>query len=326
MGLPATVLTVTDEVAADFVNRVFGPIASAVSTPLWAAVTLFVVLYGYLVMSGQIQQLYLTAFRNIFVIGFVTYTALNWDWFRYLYDLITQSPDMFSGTMSLGHDGKQVLDELYDRGMETAFSIWDRSGWNLVMWGLGAIVFVATLLLTACAVFLLLLAKLLVAVTLALGPIFIAFYLFPETRQWFKNWIGSLVTLVIFQLVIYGALGLGYAIYQAVVPEGDLYTANALDTAQLQGKVLPLLLIFTALMFVLRKADGHAHSLVGSMSYVGEAFSHLTRSTTRALSAAGRRGPRLRLASNRGQARPAPRSPSPRQPPGAAPRPRTNAR
>jgi len=295
MGLPATVLTVTDQVTADFVNRVFGPVASAVSTPLWAAVTLFVALYGYMVMTGQIQHLYQTAFRNILLVGFVTYTALNWDWFGYFYDVFTKSPDIFSGTLSLGHSGKSVLDELYDRGMETAFSIWLRSGWNLVLWGLGAVVFVVTLALIAFAVFLLLMAKLLVAVTLALGPIFVAFCLFDSTRQWFKNWIASLVTLVIFQLVIYASLGLGYGIYQAVVPEGELYTADGLDPAQLQGKVLPLLLIFMALMFVLRKADSHAQSLIGSMSYVGDATGHVVRSASRALAAAGRRGPRLSM-------------------------------
>jgi hypothetical protein len=128
-----------------------------------------------------------------------------------------------------------------------------------------------TLSLTAFAVFLLLLAKLLVATTLGLGPIFVAFLLFDATLQCFRNWIASLVTLVVFQLIVYATLGLGYGIYQAVVPEGELYTADSLDPTQLQGRVLPLLVIFTSLLFVLRKADGHAHSLIGSMSYIGDA-------------------------------------------------------
>jgi len=295
VGLPSTVLTVTDQVTADFVTRIFGPVANAVSTPLWAAVTLFVALYGYMVMTGQIQHLYQTAFRNILLVGFVTYTALNWDWFGYFYDVFTKSPDMFSSTISLGHPAPSALDELYDRGMTTAFSIWSRSGWDLVMWGLGAAVFVVTLCLIAFAIFLLLLAKLLVAITLGLGPIFIAFCLFDSTRQWFKNWIASLVTLVIFQLLIYATLGLGYGIYQAVVPEGDLYSASTMNAAQLQGRVLPLLMIFLALLFVLRKADGHAQALIGSMSYVGDAAGHVVRSASRALAAAGRRGPRLSM-------------------------------
>ncbi len=288
-------LTVTDQVTADFVTSVFGPVANAVSTPLWAAVTLFVALYGYMVMTGQIQHLYQTAFRNILLVGFVTYTALNWDWFGYFYDVFTKSPDMFSSTLSLGRNSNTVLDELYSRGIDTAFSIWTRSGWDMVIWGLGAVVFIITICLVAFAVFLLLLVKLLVAVTLAMGPIFVAFCLFDSTRQWFKNWIGSLVTLVIFQLVIYASLGLGYGIYQAVVPEGELYTADALDITQLQGRVLPLVLIFTALLFVLRKADGHAQALIGSMSYVGDATGHVVRSASRALAAAGRRGPRLSM-------------------------------
>ncbi len=295
MGLPSTVLMVTEDVTGDFVAQVFGPVANAVSTPLWAAVALFVVLYGYLVMTGQIQHLYTTAIRTIFLVGFVTYTALNWDWFSYLYDLFTQTPDLFSSTLSLGRDAKSALDELYDRGMDTAFAIWSRSGWDLALWGLGAAVFCVTLWLIGFAVFLLLLAKLLVAVTLGLGPIFIAFCLFDATRQWFKNWIGSLVTLVIFQLIIYASLGLGYAIYSRIVPRGDLYTADSLDPTQLQGKVLPLLLIFLALLFVLRKADGHAQSLIGSMTYVSDAMGHAMRSARRELGSLSRRGPRIRL-------------------------------
>jgi type IV secretion system protein VirB6 len=295
MGLPATVLTVTDQVTADFVTRVFAPVANAVSTPLWLAVTLFVALYGYMVMTGQIQHLYQTAFRNILLVGFVTYTALNWDWFGYFYDVFTKSPDMFSSTLSLGRPAPSALDELYDRGMVTTFSIWARSGWDLALWALGAVVFIVTLCLVAFAIFQLLLVKLLVAITLGLGPIFVAFCLFDSTRQWFKNWIASLVTLVIFQLLIYAALGLGYGIYQAVVPEGDLYSASTMDAAQLQGRVLPLLLIFLSLLFVLRKADGHAQALIGSMSYVGDATGHVVRSVSRALAAAGRRGPRLSM-------------------------------
>jgi len=49
-----------------------------------------------MVMTGQIQHLYTSAFRNILLIGFVTYTALNWDWFSYLYEVFTKSPDLFS--------------------------------------------------------------------------------------------------------------------------------------------------------------------------------------------------------------------------------------
>lgn len=295
MGLPSTVLTVTESVTADYARSVFGPVASALSTPLWAAVTLFVVVYGYMVMSGQIQHLYSTAFRTILLVGFVTYTALNWDWFGYLYDLVTRSPDLFSSTLSLGRDHGAALDELYNRGMDTAFSIWSRSGWDLSLWGLGAAVFMVTLSLIGFAVFLLLLAKMLVAITLGLGPIFVALCLFPATRQWFRNWIASLVTLVVFQLIVYGSLGLGYAIYSAVVPAGELYTANGADPSQLQGRVLPLLLIFVALLFVLRKADGHAQALIGSMTYVNDAMGHALRSVRRELGAVSRRGPRVRL-------------------------------
>jgi type IV secretion system protein VirB6 len=292
-GLPSTIIRVTDDVAADFVSRVFAPIANTVSGPLWIAVTLFVAVYGYMVMTGQVQHLYQSALRNVLIVGFVTYTALNWDWFSYLYETFTRSPELFSSKVALGRSEKVVLDELYNRGMDTAFSIWSRSGWDLALWGLGAVVFIVSLCLVAFAVFLLLLAKLLVAITLGLGPIFVSFFLFEPTRQWFKNWIASLMTLVVFQIVVYATLGLGYAIYQVVVPEGELYTSSAVDAMQLQGRVLPLIVIFLSLLFVLKKADGHAMALVGSMSYVGDAASHVFRSAHYAMARAGRYGPRI---------------------------------
>mgnify|MGYP006189821761 CR=1 FL=1 len=42
------------------------------------------------------------AVRTIVLVGFVTYTALNWDWFSYLFDIFTQTPDLFSSTLALG--------------------------------------------------------------------------------------------------------------------------------------------------------------------------------------------------------------------------------
>jgi hypothetical protein len=63
-----------------------------------------------------------------------------------------------------------------------------------------------------------------------------------------------------------------------------------------------LLVVFLALLFVLRKADGHAQSLIGSMSYVGEAMGHIIRSGRRELGAASRRGPRIPSLSRRARA------------------------
>jgi len=51
--------------------------------------------------------------------------------------------------------------------------------------------------------------------------------------------------------------------------------------------------IFLALLFILRKADGHAQSLIGSMSYVGDAMGHIIRSGRRELGSASRRGRRI---------------------------------
>jgi len=49
--------------------------------------------------------------------------------------VFTKSPDLFSSTLSLGRNANSALDELYDRGKDTAFSIWSRSGWDLALWG-----------------------------------------------------------------------------------------------------------------------------------------------------------------------------------------------
>jgi len=126
---------------------------------------------------------------------------LNWDWFSYLYEVFTKSPEnLFSfdafrsakrefraGRVVRPRDGHGLFDLVAFPDGISRFV------------GLGAVVFVMTLSLTAFAVFLLLLAKLLVATTLGLdrSPL-VAFLLFDATRSGSETGIASLVTLVVF--------------------------------------------------------------------------------------------------------------------------------
>ncbi|MEX3614672.1 MAG: type IV secretion system protein, partial [Burkholderia gladioli] len=78
------------------------------------------------------------------------------------------------------------------------------------------------------------------AITMVLCPLFVGFLMFPETRQWFMNWVSKMLTfcfmyILVIAIVRFGFLAFGDAIdtagqaAQATSP--DLVTSE--QTAQL---------------------------------------------------------------------------------------------
>ena len=81
---------------------------------------------------------------------------------------------------------------VFDQGIEAALVVWQQAGpTDLTLALIGATVFVGTVLMTGAALVLIILAKLAMAVLLALGPLFIMLYLFRPTAGSSKAGSGS---------------------------------------------------------------------------------------------------------------------------------------
>jgi type IV secretion system protein VirB6 len=188
-------------------SALFAP-SGSLADGLTAILTIYVAFIGYRLMLGQ-SQLRVTEFAVLAVkIGAVLALATQWDAYQALiYRFLFEAPQQLASTLlgAVRPAGPGLGDNVFD-GLQRAFD--DLSGFatqyashaqpqaSPLMGGagLGALMLnlsAATLLLSSLGV--LLAAKIVLSLLLAVGPIFIGLFLFDGTRSLFEGWLRAAI-------------------------------------------------------------------------------------------------------------------------------------
>lgn len=190
-----------------FISEGTSNISEWVSGPLTAAVTLYIVLYGYLVLRGSVQEPILDfAFRAIKLAIIVMLVKNAGEYQTYVtnifFDVLPRevSQALNSGTAP----SASTFDSLLDKGQDSAADIWSRASWSLdIVLGIGgAMVIGASFIVAAIGYVVSLYARLALAIVLAIGPIFVALAMFQATRRFTEAWLGQLASFVILQVLV----------------------------------------------------------------------------------------------------------------------------
>ena len=116
---------------------------------------------------------------------------------------------------------------VWSQGMEAAQNIFAEAGlttWSPIIFGI--LVLIVTLLAVVYITFLLMLAKLAVAVLLSLAPFFIVLYIFDATRPVFEGWLRQLISFALIPVFLYGLLALLLSMMNTMSQEMLEATAN----------------------------------------------------------------------------------------------------
>lgn len=190
-----------------FVSDGTSNIAEWVTGPLTAAVTLYIVLYGYLVLRGSVSEPVLEfVFRAIKLAIIVMLVKNAGEYQTYVtnvfFDILPRevSQALNSGTTP----SASSFDSLLDKGQASATDIWSRASWPVdIVTGVGGMMVIAVSFLVAGIGYVVsLYARLALAIVLAIGPIFIALAMFQSTRRFTEAWIGQLANFVILQVLV----------------------------------------------------------------------------------------------------------------------------
>ncbi|MGK6315620.1 type IV secretion system protein [Neorhizobium sp. DT-125] len=191
----------------NFISSGTSNIASWATGPLTAALTLYVVLYGYLVLRGSIQEPILDfAFRAIKLAIILMLVRNAADYQTYVSDLFFETlPREISSALNVGtQPSASTFDALLDKGQSSANDIWSRASWPVdIVTGIGGMLVIgASFVVAAIGYIVSLYARLALAIVLAIGPIFVALAMFQSTRRFTEAWIGQLVNFVILQVLV----------------------------------------------------------------------------------------------------------------------------
>jgi type IV secretion system protein VirB6 len=212
-----------------FVSDGTSNIAEWVAGPLTAAVTLYVVLYGYLVLRGSVQDPILEfAFRAIKLAIIVMLVKNAGEYQTYVtnifFDVLPReiAQALNSGTTP----SASTFDSLLDKGQASATDIWSRASWPVdIVTGVGGIMVIgASFLVAGIGYVVSLYARLALAIVLAIGPIFIALAMFQSTRRFTEAWIGQLANFVILQVLVVAIGSLLISCIDSTFTAIDAYT------------------------------------------------------------------------------------------------------
>ena len=144
--------------------------------------------------------------------------------------------------------------------------------------------------MTGAALVLIILAKLAMAVLLALGPVFIMLYLFRATRGFFEGWIRQLANFALLIVLTFGVLAL---ILKIIEPSTAAFAAKGASVQLRDTAQYLLMAVIAGFLFAL--IPGFAAGVVGGFALHASSALAARRRTDQSLPARSTR-PCQRLA------------------------------
>lgn len=192
---------------ADFLDTRLGDVMAEVSSPLRAALVLYVVLYGFAILRGAISEPVMDFAIRAMKLVFIYAIAVTPAYGSFVTDpLFDGLPNTLAQALSGGDASTvgQAFDELINYAGVLANRInTEASMMQPGLWVLALVVFVVGALAAALGFGVVLVAEIGLALLVALGPIFVACALFEASRRFFFGWLSQGVSyLVLFAIIL----------------------------------------------------------------------------------------------------------------------------
>ena len=255
-----------------------GATTAKVSTALEPAVvtfgTVYVMVWGYLQLTGRIEQPFVAGLKRIVTLAIVLGVALHlWLYNTVIVDTFYQAPVQLAAAIAGAPDPIATLDTIWNDGGTVADSLFKNGHlyfYNTSFYLEGLIVWLLVGLLCVYTMFLLCLSSIALSVLLALGPLFFVALLFEHTRRWFDAWIAQLTNYALISVltVLVSTLLLQLVASYATQTAGLVPGLLAVDT-------LDMLLVAVLVFLVMRQVMPIAAGLAGGTSLTS--FSTVSR-------------------------------------------------
>lgn len=227
-----------DGVTQTFLSQTYPAIASAISTPIYLVAILYWALFGYKVYAGYAPMQWKDILAKC-VMTVAVFGTLNWGGLaQTLYNAFVSFMEGAAATVMAGKPTAKMLDALWNNVGVVSSRLRSVDFYQFAMICDGILLFVVNCILFVLALVYMTIAKFGLAITMVLLPLFVGFLMFPETRQWFMNWVSKMLTfcfmyILVIAIVRFEFLAFGDAIDTAGKVGQSEMLATSEQTAQL---------------------------------------------------------------------------------------------
>lgn len=262
-------------------------IATAITPVATTLLMLYVVLWGWSTMRGIISEPITDGISRILRLTFIIAIALNVGRYSaYLADMLWNSPDALASIVATGYSNSttntQFLDDLMGQFYDMGQAYNDKANADagvigvpdLSLWFTGLAIWIAGILVTGYAAFLLVLAKMALAILLGIGPLFILMLLFEPIKRFFDAWLGQVLNYVFLVLLTAAAIKMIMTIIQAYLGAPGVIAALADPSI---NQALPAIVFSIIGMLVMVQLPSISSAIgggvaVGTLGAVGWAY------------------------------------------------------
>jgi len=238
-------------------------VASAIEPAFATLATVYVMVWGYLNLSGQIEEPFITGVKRIATLAIILGVGVQlWLYNALLVDTFFNGPGELAAAVIGASDPVAIIDQIMFSGGDAANLLLQKGGiFNGLSYTIaGVLVYVIVGLTAIYTMFLISLSHIALSVLLALGPLFIMLLLFETTKRFFESWLAQLTNygLIAVLAVLAAALMLHLltvATQQALAAGAGIGIADAVRVCMASG------LTFLVMRQVMPMAAGLASGL-----------------------------------------------------------------
>ncbi|NRF07698.1 MULTISPECIES: type IV secretion system protein [Agrobacterium] len=233
MAIASEIVSRFVEPLETFIQEGAGNLASALQGPLTVGATLYIVIFGIMILLGYVRAPISDFVINVFKISILVALVTQVDNYNtYVTDLFfTQLPDGLSsaiGSVSSGSVSADQIksgagfDAIIDRVILMGEEIASEGSWRDVYPYIVAGVFtIAALIVAMILLAIYLFAKTAAALILVIGPIFIAMLLFRATQSLFSSWLSAVINFVLLQVLTVALLTLLVSLISSYINDAE---------------------------------------------------------------------------------------------------------
>jgi type IV secretion system protein VirB6 len=249
---------------ATYIGDQTARVAAALEPAIVALATIYVMVWGYLQLTGKIEEPFATGLKRIITLAVVLAVTLRlWLYNTVVVDTFFNAPAELAAVIVGTYDAVTTVDQIIFLGGDAGALLIQKGG---ILNGsfsydiAGFAVYLIVGITAVYTIFLLALSRIALSLLLALGPLFIAFLLFESTKQYFVSWLGQLANYALITLLAVLAAALMMTLVTAAAQAatrqgGGIQIADAVRVCMAAG------LTFLVMRQVMPIAAGLAHGM-----------------------------------------------------------------
>lgn len=275
---------------SSYIGQNTARVASILEPAVVTLGTVYVMIWGYLQLTGRIEEPFAAGLKRIATLAVVFGVGLHlWLYNTLLVDTFYNAPTEFAAAVVGASDPVHTIDAIWNQGGAVADQLFrGGSGWGRIGFAIAGVATWALVgLLCVYTMFLLALSSISLSILLALGPFFITLLLFDATRRFFDAWLAQLANYALITILTVTVSALLLQLVATYAQQtAALGTSIKIDDAL--DMLLATVLVFLFLRQIMPIAAGLAGgAALNSMGTVGRAIGAPVRAALTGLTVLG---------------------------------------